>query len=262
MKSLFLSILALFTSIGVIYAQQYDGMTGLIHVPSAEMDTVGQVRIGGHYLDGNMTPEHRYWMDHGKKYNTGSIYMSITPFSWMEIGYTMVIFKVTDTEYVHDKDGYNRKDRHFSVKFRPLKEGKYWPSVAIGASDFLNSKFLKNSPNDDTSHTSNDFFRCFYLTLSKGFEFGGNRISATAAYRTYTADYNHRWQGVVGGLVWQPWFARGHKVLSDMRVIAEWDGCEVNCGIDVTLWRHFILQASLQNGHNPSAGLCYTVNLF
>lgn len=52
-----LSFLFLAGSIKQIHAQQYTGMSGLIHVPSADMDKAGEIRIGAHFLNKNFTPD-------------------------------------------------------------------------------------------------------------------------------------------------------------------------------------------------------------
>lgn len=238
-------------SVASVRAQQYTGMSGLIHVPSAEMDTVGEARIGAHFLNGKFTPDHPYWEFDGKKYNTCDFYLSLTPFKWMEIGYTITLFKHKSTGE-GDKTGYNRKDRYVSIKFRPLEEGRYWPAVAIGANDFLTSSPLKGN---DIGNT-NGFWRNYYLALTKHFGFGGHEIAPTVCYRYFPSGYDRRWRGVVGGVTYRPAFAK------NWRAIVEWTGCDVNAGIDCIPWKHLLVQASLQNGRWPSAGLCYMVNLF
>ena len=74
-----------------VCAQQYTGMSGLIHVPSADMDEVGVARIGAHFLNREFTPDMRF--NFNGKYHTISHYLSITPFRWIEIGYTCTLQK-------------------------------------------------------------------------------------------------------------------------------------------------------------------------
>ena len=51
-KFLFLLLLLLLPlANSYIIAQQYAGMTGLLHVPSAEMDTIENLRLGVHAID-------------------------------------------------------------------------------------------------------------------------------------------------------------------------------------------------------------------
>lgn len=230
-------------------AQQYDGMRGLIHTPTAEMDTVGTARIGAHFISKEMMPKSDYftWKDAatGERhpYNTFSYYLSLTPFRWVELSYTCVALargpKLAD---------YTSKDRHFSVKFNPLREGGWWPAISIGASDFMGSTL------DPTN--SQDFFCNFYISGSKHLNIGnGHEIAVHAAYRYYIKEYNKQFQGIVGGITYRPAFAK------NIRVMFEWDGCHANFGADALLWRHLLLQASLQNGRYFSAGLCYKIYL-
>ena len=49
------AFLGIFLLMGVfpVSAQQYTGMSGLIHVPSADMDDAGAARVGIHFLNKN-----------------------------------------------------------------------------------------------------------------------------------------------------------------------------------------------------------------
>lgn len=78
-----------------ISAQQYYGMGGLINVPSADMDTVPVAHIGAHYLNQHMLPD-RIQLD-GEKYNSWTNYLTVQPFSWIEIGYGYTLEKFTRT---------------------------------------------------------------------------------------------------------------------------------------------------------------------
>ena len=81
----------LFTIIGslllavTLSAQQYIGSEGLIHVPTADMDTVGIVRVGAHYIPKSMMPD-KMLID-GEKFNSWTQYFSVTPFRWIQLGY-------------------------------------------------------------------------------------------------------------------------------------------------------------------------------
>lgn len=228
-------------------AQQYTGMSGLIHVPSADMDSAGDARIGAHYLDHAMLPDGSFMLN-GEKYNTFDFYVSLTPFWWVEIGYTMTLFKQIDNGH----KGYNRKDRYFSVKFNPLREGYWWPAVAIGSNDFISSSFKVS--NDDLE--GNAYFRNYYVAATKHFKGAWGGVGITASYRHFIRKGAKKWNGVVGGVTYSPPFAQ------NLRCIVEWTGNEANVGIDCLLWRHIFIQGSLMKGKYPSAGLCYKVNLF
>ena len=124
MKNLQWILFPIFLWIGYtsVYAQQYTGMSGLIHVPTAEMDDTGEARIGIHFLNKKFTPDS--FSNREGKYHTLSHYLSITPFSWIEIGYTCTLQKDIQNygREGETKMGYYFKDRYFSVKLQPLKE--------------------------------------------------------------------------------------------------------------------------------------------
>lgn len=134
---LIIGCLFFFGSGQLLHAQQYTGMSGLIHVPSGEMDEAGEARVGAHFLNKEFTPDKGF--NYEGKYNTLSHYLSITPFSWLEIGYTCTLQKgraIDNKGQVLEGNPKLRfKDRYFSVKLQPLKEGKWWPAIAIGAND-------------------------------------------------------------------------------------------------------------------------------
>lgn len=231
-----------------VAAQQQNGTTGLIHIPTAETNPAGEVRVGAHFVNKVFVPDATYFTapdDEGnpQKYNTGSYYFSIAPFSWLEVGYTCVMFKYNKPGNV----GYNAKDRHFSIKVRPLKEGRYWPAVAIGTDDFINSSF--------STEAGNSFYGNYWISACKHFDLHGHELAAHLGYRYYTRDYNKKYQGVNGAVTYRPRFA------PYTRAIVEWDGTHCNLGVDALLWQHFLLQFSLTDGSKPSFGLAFQMNL-
>lgn len=236
-----------------MYAQQYTGMSGLIHVPCADMDKAGEARIGVHFLNKELTPSNF-------SYHTISHYLSITPFSWIEIGYTCTLMKgnkVVGNKPV--KVGFYHKDRYFSLKLLPLKEGKYWPAIAIGTNDPYGTDSKsgtgKKSENPKNGDGKSQYFSNYYIAATKHLHLKDNRIGFHVAYRKWKRDYNSKWNGPVGGITFQPSFQK------NLRLIAEYTGNEVNIGFDWKLWKHLLIQSSLQNGKYFSGGVCYQLNL-
>ncbi len=231
-------------------AQQYTGMTGLIHVPSAEMNKEGDARIGGHFINKYQTPSD-FFSYQGERYNTFSYYLSITPFSWIELGYTCTLLKQVHSP-MYDGHGYEEKDRYFSLKLRPLKEGKWHPSVAIGCNDISDSYSFFNFDDDAVEA----LFGNYYVVASKHLFWKREEIGIHLAYRHFVKKYNSKWDGIVGGITYRPSFAQS------LRAIAEYNGNEINVGMDCLLWKNFLLQASLQDGKYFSGGVCFQINLF
>lgn len=80
------------------------------------------------------------------------------------------------------------------------------------------------------------------MSVSKHFDLGGHRVGLHVAYRDWQRERNSSFDGVVGGLTYQPSFQR------NLRFIAEYTGNDVNVGVDWKLWKYLLIQSSLQNG--------------
>ena len=234
------------------FSQQYTGMNGLIHVPSADMDQAGDFRIGTHYLNKHFLPDEAF--DYDGKYHSWDFYASITPFSWIEIGYTFTLRKGNRGDWGPDDIGYHRKDQYFSLKLRPLEEkkGKWWPGIAIGTND----PYTGGDKGQEQEKNRNQIFGNYYAAMTKHIWFGQHVFGAHLAYRRYRRSYNDKWNGIVGGITYQPGFA------PNLRTIAEYTGHEVNIGADCLLWKYLLIQASLQKCRYFSGGICFQMNLF
>ena len=226
-------------------AQQYTGLSGLIHVPSAEMNHEGDAFMGIHFLNKAMTPDTGVLLA-GQKYDTYDYYISLTPFPWIEFSYVCTKRKSAKSEQLWD---YHRKDRSASLKLRPVKEGRYIPAIAIGANDFGTGFFDKNRTDVQL------YFFNYYIAATKHLNFGGNELGVTLAYRHFFRGYNAKWNGLVGGVTFRPAF------FPQARAIVEYTGNEFLVGLDALLWRHLRLQASLKDFKYPNFGLCFQLNL-
>lgn len=226
-------------------AQQYTGLSGLLHVPSAEMNHEGDAFFGLHYLNKAMTPDTGFLFK-GQKYDTYDYYVSLTPFPWIEFSYMCVKRKSAADEQLWD---YHRKDRSASLKIRPIKEGRYHPAIAVGTNDFGTGVFKK-----DRTDVQLYFFN-YYIAATKHLSFGGNELGLTLAYRHFFRGYNAKWNGLVGGLTFRPAF------FPQARAVVEYTGNEFQVGLDALLWRHLRLQASLKDFKYLNFGLSLRVNL-
>lgn len=242
-------------------AQQYTGISGLIHTPSAEMNETGTARIGAHFLNREFTPDA---FDFGGKYHTADYYLSITPFSWIELAYTCTLQKNwrRDSQANIMEGGETRyyyQDRYFSIKVRPLKEGKWWPAIAIGANDPIGTLAGEGTKQGGDTPANGDgksqYFCNFYVAATKHFQSKAGEWGVHASYRKFKREYNHKWNGLVGGITYRPAFAR------NWRAIAEYTGNDINVGIDCVLWKHLLLQGSMQNGKYFSGGICFQIQL-
>lgn len=221
--------------------QQYTGTSGLIHTPSAEMKPGGTAVIGGHFINKNSLPGN--WPTYkGNLYHTFDYYLGIALFDWVELSYTC-----TEKKNSGDGDwgGFGQKDRYFSVKFRPLGEGKWWPAIALGMNDIYTG-----APSVTVESGGQYFFGNAYVSLTKNFHLGRQVIGVTASYRRYIQEANFKWNGIVGGVFWRPSF------LPQMRLIAEYSGAGVNFGIDALVWKFLLLQVSVCDCKYINGGIC------
>lgn len=242
MKRLLWSLLLALGFLSLVRAQEYTGITGMIHVPTAEMATEGEARVGVFFLNREFLPDKINYQ--GEKYNTTDHFLAITPFPWIELAYVCTIEKGKDND---GHVGHNMKDRYFAVKVRPLKEGKYWPAVAVGMQD--------PGRTVEDEHGDYAYFQNFYAVATKHFDFGRHELGVHLAYRYFRSDFNAKWRGVAGGVTYRPAFFR------KLRLMAEYTGDDVNVGADCRLWRYLFLQASLQNGKYFTGGVCFKINL-
>lgn len=236
-----------------LHGQQYTGMSGLIHVPTGEMDKEGDARVGVHFLNREFSPTNF-------AYNTTTHYLSITPFSWVEVGYTCTLMKGNiEVDGVSKDGGYSHKDRYFSLKLQPLKEGRWWPSVAVGANDFYGTGDKDELTEEQLARGSDgnsQYFCNYFVAASKHLHVKRHELGVHLAYRHFKRPYNAKWNGVVGGITFRPAF------FPKLRAVAEYTGDDVNIGADCLLLKYFLLQATLQNGKYFSGGICLQVNLF
>ena len=227
-------------------AQQYTGTSGMIHIPSGEMHHEGDAVIGAHFLNKNMMPDVGF-LYQGEKYNTFDYYFGLAPFSWLELS-------LVCTERIREKDEQGNvikwsKDRYASIKIQPLKEGKYYPAVAIGCNDIWTAAYYHSQPNIQL------YYMNWYIATTKHFNFSGNEFGLTLSYRHFLRGYNAKWNGIVGGITFRPAF------FPQARLIAEYTGNEFLMGMDMLLFQHFRLQASVKNFKHVNAGLCLQFNL-
>ena len=228
-----------------VSGQQYIGFAGMIHVPTADMDTVGIARVGAHYIPKGVVPD-RMVID-GEKFNTWTNYLSITPFRWIELGYGYTLWKFHKNLNKNEKVGFYAKDRYFSIKLQLLQEDRWWPSVAVGSNDFWGSS--------DKGKSGSNYYRNYFAAISKHVCVGGHEFGGHLTYRKWKRDFNHKWNGVVGGVTYRPSF------FQPLRIMGEWDGNEANIGADCRLFKYFLVQCALYDFSVLNAGLCLYIPL-
>ena len=152
MRKWCLLLLLLGCSMGV-QAQYSMGNTGLLNIPTADMQETGTFMGGGNYLPNGMTPFN---------FNTGNYFVNITFLSFLELSYRCTLQKAKRYD---GKEGYFHQDRSMTARVRPLKEGKFHPSLLLGV-------------DDPFKNTGINYFATVYGALTKGFSIAkGDRLA-------------------------------------------------------------------------------------
>lgn len=239
-------------------AQLTDGMTGLLHMPNAEIQKQGTVMVGSNLLHYKQVP---YIYASNYHYNTLNYYLNFTVFSWLEVAYICTLNKGVPNHPYWPQSTWGKfrnQDRHFAGKIRLLSEGTYWeymPNIVVGVSDPTTGEGSVDYGDMSIKETGNGYFNCWYIALSKHLDMKFGELGVHASY-LYNKRMDNPLDGPAFGLNFRPAF---HK---NLNVVAEYDTKTFNVGATYALWAdHFNFLVELQDGKYVSAGLVYKVNL-
>ena len=231
MIRLFFYLFFLFLCVPAI-SQPLAGTTGLLNIPSANMQEDGTFMAGANYLPISLTPPE--W-----DYNTGNYYLNITFLPFMEISYRMTLYKLAGSNH------FNNQDRSLSARFRIVKEKEYFPSVVIGSNDMYSSS---------QGFTVDRFFTSFYLTATKNLSYNNHKFGATAGY-VYELSKSNYVSGVFGGISYSPSF------LPYLQLMAEYDSRVFNGGASLLLFNHIYLFGMAHDLKQLTGGFAFLVYL-
>lgn len=236
-------------------AQFTYGTTGLLHMPTGEMQRDKTFMAGGGYLSKHATPDR--W-----SYDTWNYYINITFFPWLEVAYTCTIF---DEWSRGGKVYMKNQDRNFSARLRLWKEGwwKAWtPQIVVGSNDGLHGSGEGGDLGAVTSG-GNTFFQRYYVAATKHLSWYGD-WGIHAAY-IYSKRIGHKFNGPAIGVDYQFSLKGGkfiHKAINGLNLMAEYDSKFVNIGARYTLWKdHINVVGELRECKYPSVGLYFKVHL-
>lgn len=225
-------------------AQLTYGQTGLLHMPSAEMQRDKTVMIGANFLNKAATPAP--W-----SYNTYNYYLNATLFPWMEVTYTMTLFK-GKTLGLNTKH-FTNQDRYFSVRFRLLKEGQLWkymPAIVVGTTD----PYTESDSGQINNADGNGYFCRFYIAATKHLQIGSEEIGFHLAY-LYNRRKSYHYNGPAFGISYAP------SVLPQLTLIAEHDSRDISMGMTYLLFNHLHAQIQMQRMSKFTGGLAYKIYL-
>jgi hypothetical protein len=179
------------------------GMTGLIDMPSAEMQPDAQLSFTAGYFGGFLR---------------NTIAAQILP--WMEVGFR---YSVLD-DYLGGSGDTTLYDRSLDLKLRMFEEGPAWPSLALGFQDFLGTGIYSGEYVTATKNIATEDLLGGDLKLTGGIGWGrfagrsgfdnplcqnGNRFCTRPAFSGEggTVDFGQFFSGqdmgIFGGVEWQ-----------------------------------------------------------
>lgn len=264
MKRILFMLLILFSGT-LLYAQFPYGTTGLLHMPTADMQRDKTFMAGASFLSEGATPKH--W-----NYDTYNYYINITFFPFLEIGYTCTLHRMTvPAARIYNK--FRNQDRQFSARLRLIKEAQFWkymPAVVIGANDPATNDILGNPDKEDygiagTASVGNGHWNRYYVAMTKHvqFEHIGN-LGTHAAY-VYNKRMDYHLNGPAFGANFQLSLPSGsflRKALNGINLMAEYDARTVNMGLGYSIWKdHINLIGELNDFKYLSAGIYFKVHL-
>jgi len=199
-----------------LIAQNSVGVTGGIHIPTAEMQSVGTLMAGGGLVPAEAMPRDPSHSD------THHYFVNFTMFPALEVGLNFTLLKLNGARR------YNNQDRNGNVRLRLWKQGERWlPQVVIGS----NSLF---------SDVGNSRWEAYYVVSSRYLVLGkGGFLLATAGYYIPVGDHKDFYTGPFVGAAWEPGFfpAWFDKIMA-IKFLAEYDSHQVNYGVRWALFRH------------------------
>ena len=261
-----LSIVILMLFYPIIACGQYMyGTTGLLQMPTAEMQKDKTFMLGGGVLSPEIIPSKEWWGN----YYTLNYYVNITIFPWLEIGYDCVLVKAKPDIYHWVPSTYGKfvnQDRSFHGRLRVWKEGwwKEWtPQIVIGANDPTTGSWDGGATSDDERY--NGFFCRYYIAATKhlAFEKYGN-LGVHVAY-VYNKKDVHPLNGPAIGTNFRfqlPGNQPLTKAINNLNLMAEYDFRTVNCGFEYSFWKDYINAiVELNRCKHFSGGLIFKIHL-
>lgn len=242
------------------YGQFADSTTGLLNMPSAEMQPSGTFMITNSYLNKHHLASNMWG------YDTFSYGFDITFWSRLEIGYVCVIFdgKRRPNGTARDKIMFNQ-DRHFLARFNVLREGELWkyaPSIVVGISDPVTGAGGGDYTDGNIGKVRNNgFFNRMYVVATKHFDTPWGNVGVNAGYQ-YNLRRNPHYNAPCAAVTWEPVWIQNLALQNRFRLIAEYDSLTFNMGFVAGIWKdHFDAMFEWHNLRWVNASLRYKVIL-
>ncbi|GFH99424.1 YjbH domain-containing protein [uncultured Phocaeicola sp.] len=225
------------------YGQYMYGTTGLLQMPTAEMQRDKTFMFGGSALSPQIIPSQEWWGN----YYTINYYINITIFPWLEVGYDCVLVKAKPGIYHWVPSTYGKfvnQDRSFHGRLRVWKEGwwKEWtPQMVLGANDPTTGSWEGGSSSNDQRY--NGFFCRYYLAFTKHLPIKNTgELGIHLAY-VYNKREDYHLDGPAFGANFRfclPGEETYIKALNSLNLMAEYDSRTINVGVEYSFWKDYI----------------------
>ena len=257
-RLLLIGVVALFSLLPAS-AQFTYGTTGLLHMPTADMQRDKTFMFGGSHLNSHAMPSKWY-------YNTWNYYLNITIFPWLEFGYTLNLFSAGALGLgSYGYSGFTNQDRSFHGRLRRWTEGwwKPWtPQIVAGVNDLTTGTggdYMDMGVDKD----ANGHFNRYYIAATKHLSWYGD-WGVHAAY-VYNRRNRDKLNGVALGVDYSfalPATSTLNKAVNGLNLMAEYDSKFFNIGAKYTLWKdHINIVGELRECKYPSVGVYFKVHL-
>ena len=246
---------------GIIsYGQFADCSTGLLQMPTAEMQDDGTFMLTTNFLNKHSIPT-SHW-----GYNTFQYGIYISLWKRIEIGYVCTLFNGAWDPNPNKNEYWTimrNQDRHFTGRVLLLREGefglKWMPAFVVGASDPFTTGIEGDIEN--TSGTGNGYFNRFFGVMTKHFYTAYGELGAHLGYQ-YNLRGDYPINGPCVGVDWSPVWLQNKGILDSLKLNLEYDSRTVNIGFITSIWKnHFESMFELQNFRWINFGLRYKLRL-
>lgn len=224
------------SGVGDLKGQSITGMTGLFHIPTAEMMPDKTVMFGYTHLPMEVST---YSPD---RYDNRLAYATVTFLPRLEVmfrySYDLGAPRGTDISLF--------MDRMVAGRVLILKESKYLPALLFGMND----------PGFDVSVITNNYFGVNYFVASKNINpFGFNLgLHSGMAFNLFEEEIQTM-NGLFGGI------SVSHSKTPWADLIVEYDSRRINTALKLLLFNHLQVMAGLMDMQYPAGGVGVQVQL-
>lgn len=194
------------------YGPNSVGVTGLIHIPTAEVPPVGSLLLSGGNVPRLMTPgDVRAERLH--HYGVGIVLLS-----GLETTLNFTLLRLDGARR------YNNQDRNGSVRLRLWPQGRWAPQVVVGATSLL-------------ADVGRSWWENYYLVGTRTVRSERHGVwTLTGGYYFPWGEYARCYGRPFGGVSWTPWLLPPpFERFCTLGLMGEYDGWQWNCGLRLML---------------------------